>query len=106
MDAPKSPPIGRILVVQDPVRFGQKINETLRDSQFNSTFARIVRPARAPTIEHRALLVQFSDARNGGGHRNSFGSDASHQGVVNIDINDGNWWIHNLCGLFYNASLN
>jgi hypothetical protein len=99
MNAAKTAPISRFLIVDDPMWFGQKPDETLEDSQFPRAFCGIIGAASAPTIKNRALGVKFSNARDCGGHWDAFGADASHQSVIDINVNDGNLWVHAILGI-------
>jgi hypothetical protein len=78
MHALEAVPLRWFLIVDYPVRLRQKADETLEDSQFPRAFCGIIGAASAPTIKNRALGVKFSNARDCGGHRDTFGADAAH----------------------------
>ena len=88
MHLPQPPPVRDILVVQQNVRLGQECLEAIGQTELFGTLPRVIRAARTPAVERRALPVQVLDVPDDGGHRHTLRAVAADERVVYVHIND------------------
>lgn len=85
IEVPAIAPVLHRLVVQISCRFWQKSGKELGNPKLIGGVPAIVGTTGAPEVQDRAFQVKTPHLFKHRRHRNSLGSDGTHQGVVNID---------------------